>query len=389
MNIEYTTFYNIMKKFFAVIALASICVASYAQEEGLKSVKTNSFWSNWFASVNYLGISSSYSSQESQLDLSKNPMEKFRRNQGVSIALGKWFTPGVALRLKVNGLRGQQVNSDKKNSIDQFVVEADAMWNPINMIWGYKEDRFYNFIPYLGYGLARDCSDNAYGKTYNVGILNTFRLTDRIGLNLEVSYIVADADADGNGKQYTMHKLSSQDRKLGVEAGIYMNLGKNRFKRAYSEEEIAAEYDPQIAALNNQLSDANSEIARLKDELAKKPKEIVRTEVEKVGTSVPHSIFFNCNSAKITSAKETVNLKEIADAAKANSDMKVYITGYADSATGNSSINQTLSEKRAETVASKLEAMGVSRDQMVIASKGGVDIVNPSACNRRVVVEVK
>jgi len=377
-----------MKKFFAIVALASVCVAGYAQEEGLKSVKTNSFWSNWFVSTGY-SYTADYSSQEDVLDLAKSPFKNFRGSHGLNLSVGKWFTPGIGTRVKFQGVEAKQVNAEVKNGIDQFNVQADVLWNVTNLIWGYKQDRVYNFIPYAGYGFVRNCTDNCYAKAFDFGILNTFRINDYVSFFAELTAKVADSEADGVGKTKSEHKLKGQDRKYGVDLGLSFNLGKKGWKKAYSEEEIAAEYDPQIAALNNSLADANSEIARLKDELAKKPKEIVRTEVEKVGTSVPHSIFFNTESAKITSAKETVNLQAIADAAKANSDMKVYITGYADSATGASNYNQTLSEKRAEAVASKLEAMGVSRDQMVISSKGGVDIVNPAACNRRVVVEVK
>lgn len=378
-----------MKKFFAVLAIAALSMSAFAQEEeALYSVKTNSFWSNWFVSANY-AYSAAYSSQEANLDLAKSPFESFRANHGFSVALGKWHTPGLGLRVKFNGIQGKQVNSETKNGIDQWHAQADALFNVTNMIWGYKQNRVYNFIPYAGFGAIRDCSDNAYAKAFDFGILNTFRINDIVSVNFELTATLADQEADGNAKCTKQHSIKGQDKLFGAELGLTFNLGKKGWKKAVDEDALRAEYDAQIAGLNSQLADANAEIARLKDELAKKPKEIVKKEVEKVGVAVPQSIFFNCGSAKVTSKKETVNLQAIAEAAKANSDLKVYVTGYADSATGSASLNQALSEKRAATVASQLEELGVSRSQMVVEGKGGVADLNPTSHNRRVVVECK
>ena len=87
----------------------------------------------------------------------------------------------------------------------------------------------------------------------------------------------------------------------------------------------------------------------------------------------------------MASPREMVNLQAIADAAQ-QSGSKLYITGYADSATGDAAYNQALSQKRAETVASALEKMGISRTNMVVAGKGGVDTLQPESYNRRVII---
>ena len=116
-------------------------------------------------------------------------------------------------------------------------------------------------------------------------------------------------------------------------------------------------------------------------------KEVVKVEKEK--QFMPLSIFFALNSASQLEAGEEVNLRTIAEAAKKNPDLKVYLTGYADSATGTEEINNRISAQRAESVAKSLEALGVSRSQMVISSKGGVSMLENTAYDRRVIVEVK
>ncbi len=153
--------------------------------------------------------------------------------------------------------------------------------------------------------------------------------------------------------------------------------------------------DGRVALLQSDLDNANAEINRLRGQLAnQKPaevKEVVKevVKVEKEKQFMPLSIFFALNSSSQLEAGEEVNLRTIAEAAKKNPDLKVYLTGYADSATGTEEINNRISAQRAESVAKSLEALGVSRSQMVISSKGGVSMLENTAYDRRVIVEVK
>lgn len=397
-----------MKKFMVALAIAGLSTAAFAEEtEPVYSVCTNSFWSNWFVQANY-SYGAYYSSQEANdgnQSYSKSPFKDFRGVSGFSIGVGKWFTPGLGLRIKLNGPKGQQVGKGVYTGntgdpddveINHWLLQGDALFNITNMIWGYKEDRVYNFIPYVGAGATRYAASEKHGgtwtKSYNLGLMNTFRINKYLTADFELGWSIEGNKSDGIGKEDTNRGYMYRfDKVLNAELGLIVNVGRKGWQKAYSQDEVDAikdGYDAQIANLNNQLADANSEIARLKDELAKKPKEVIIKEVEQKVISAPQSIFFNCGSARVTSEKETVNLQAIADAAKANGS-KVYVTGYADSATGTPSINQKLSEKRAETIASKLEKCGLDRSQMVIEAKGGVDILKKNSYNRRVIVELK
>ena len=155
--------------------------------------------------------------------------------------------------------------------------------------------------------------------------------------------------------------------------------------------------DHRVVMLQTDLDNANAEINRLRSKLATQQaapapvKEVVKevVKVEKEKQFMPLSIFFALNSASQLEAGEEVNLRTIAEAAKKNPDLKVYLTGYADSATGTEEINNRISAQRAESVAQALEKLGVSRSQMVISSKGGVSMLENTAYDRRVIVEVK
>ena len=104
-----------MKKFLMILAFASISVASMAQEDPTQkySVATNSFWSNWFFQVNG-AWTAFYSNEEKGGDYDKSPFKDFRSAPGFSVALGKWFTPGLGLRTKFSAMDGRSVWSENK-----------------------------------------------------------------------------------------------------------------------------------------------------------------------------------------------------------------------------------------------------------------------------------
>lgn len=374
------------------LAVAGMSTAAFAQQtvESVEvatkkySVETNSFWSNWFIQGNAV-YSAFYSSQEKS-GLGKSPFKGYRKDFGFSAAIGKWFTPGLGLRTKMNGVWGKAVVDESKNNIDYWNIHEDVLFNLSNMFCGYNEKRVWNFIPYAGAGVARNMTGNNYAMTLNAGILNTFRLSKHVALNVEVGGMFAEKDFDGiSGSK---RGFKGVDKALSGEIGLTVNLGKARFSKTPDVNALMALNASQLDALNAALADQQAENSRLKSELAKQPKEVVKTNTVKEILAAPQSVFFNIGSSRIASKKEIINLEALANAVKGNNG-KIYLTGYADNATGSSTYNQKLSADRAEAVAKELEKLGVSRSNMVIEGKGGVATLNPASYNRRVVVEIK
>jgi outer membrane protein OmpA-like peptidoglycan-associated protein len=133
------------------------------------------------------------------------------------------------------------------------------------------------------------------------------------------------------------------------------------------------------------LAAQQAENANLKSELAKKPKEVVKTETVDKVLAADQSVFFNLGSSKIASKKDLVNLESLANMAK-ETGAKLKVSGYADSATGSASLNQKLSEARANKVADELVKLGVSRDNLIVEGLGGVSTLKPNSYNRRVII---
>ena len=379
-----------MKKLFIALAFAGISLSSMAQDADptLKySVATNSFWSNWFIQVG-ADWNAWYSGQEHGQDLSTSPFKKFRSNPGVSVAVGKWFTPGLGLRTKLSGIWGKNVTDDNNdgNGNKYWTLNEHVLFNLSNMLCGYNPDRIWNFIPFAGAGLTRSMTYNTYAMNYSIGILNTFRVSKKVGINFELGWDRLEGDADGCDYSNGNRGWDSHDNKLYAEVGLTYNLGKASWDKTPDVDAIKALSQSQIDALNAQLNDANAENARLKKLLAEKKDEPTKNVKEFV--NAPASVFFNINKYKVASRKDLVNVKEIAEYAQEN-DANILVTGYADSATGKPAYNQKLSEKRANAVADEIVKMGVSRDKITTEAKGGVNDLSPISYNRRATVQIK
>lgn len=378
-----------MKKFLMVLALASVSVAGMAQETTEKySVATNSFWSNWFIQANVAGTAF-YSSQENNLNLSNSPLKGFRNNLGASVAIGKWFTPGLGLRTKVNGVWGRTVNGDDKkaNASKYWQANEQVLFNLSNMLCGYNPDRVWNFIPYAGAGIGRNMTYNSYAMGLQAGLLNEFRLSRKFALNLDLSFGMHEPDFDGNGiANASSRSPKSKDRDLNLEIGLTYNLGKATWNKVPDVDAINALHQSQLDALNAQLADANAENDRLNNLIKNHKCPEAKTVTVKEVATAPVSVFFNIGKSKIASRKDLQNVKAVTET---NKDAKFVVTGYADSKTGSASYNQKLSQKRAEAVANELVKMGVSRDNIEIVAKGGVADLTPISYNRRATVEIK
>jgi outer membrane protein OmpA-like peptidoglycan-associated protein len=385
-----------MKKFLMVLAMASMSVAGMAQDDAatLKySVATNSFWSNWFISAD-VAYEAFYSNEERGKGFSKSPLKDFRRNLGASVAIGKWFTPGLGLRTKVTGIWGRSVLSENAsdNAMKFWNAQEQVLFNLSNLFCGYSETRVWNLIPYAGVGILRNCSKNEYAHAASLGLLNTWKLSKHVAFNVDLGFNVLDDEITnfqaGTNGDYG-HSIASTDRYFTAELGLTFNLGKASWDKVPDVDAINALHQSQLDALNAQLADANAENARLNNLLKNQPKpEAPKTITVKEVAAAPVSVFFNIGQSKVASKKDLVNLQALADLAK-NSDKSLVVTGYADSQTGSASFNQTLSEKRANTVKEELIKLGVAESKIQVVAAGGVDEISPVSYNRRAVVSIK
>ena len=386
------------------LALVGFTTGAMAQENEIPtqkySVATNSFWANWFVQVG--GQFNAAYTNEEQLG-NKNPFSVDRGTFGFEVAVGKWFTPVIGLRTKFQGIWSKAVvDADNHHAYKYWGIQEDVMFNLSNAFCGYNEKRFWNIAPYVGIGYMQrmKSTDDANAKyayrepSYNVGIYNSFRINRRLAAYLDVWALAAEGSFDANNGEgktdWRTHEKTHcryWDKMVGVSVGLNVNLGKTiGWNKVPDVDALMAMNKEQLDALNASLKEQQDENARLRNLLAnQKPAE---TKTIKEFSTTPVSVFFNINKSKIASRKDLVNVKELAQYAKDN-NKKVVVTGYADSKTGTAAINNKLSKARANAVANELGKMGLSRDNIIIEHKGGVNDLSPFSYNRRAIVKLQ
>lgn len=357
-------------------------------------VETNRFWDNWFISVGG-GAQVLFGDYADRGDFGK------RIAPTANISVGKWFTPGLGLRLQASGLQAKTFSPTDSNlrygravsdgdgqyykeEFKYLNLHGDILFNISELLGGYNESRVYEIVPYAGLGWNHVFDgDKPNTVAFNFGIINKFRLSSAWDLNLELQGMLTEDRFDG--KPFG----TSTDVVAGATLGLTYKFGKRGFNQSPDVAAIMALSQSQMDAINDALAQQMEENDRLKTQLANRPKEVVKEKVVVKSTpAAAQSVFFAIGSADLN-AKDEVNLQTIADALKGDTSTTVTLTGYADSATGSAQVNKQISEGRANAVADALVKMGVSRNRIKVDAKGGVDSLTPPTLNRRVIIDVK
>lgn len=101
----------------------------------------------------------------------------------------------------------------------------------------------------------------------------------------------------------------------------------------------------------------------------------------------PIYFFFVLDTDRLTDPSQLVNLDGIARIAKKHG-LHVRIIGAADSATGNDTINNGLSQRRAAYIAGQLQLRSVDANRIETVSAGGIDKYKPTEANRNACVRL-
>ena len=370
-----------MKKTIILTVLAIVAGSAQAQTQdnttdtsAKYSVEADSFWSNWFISAG-AAYNMFYTGDEKDLNDKPGLFDGSRSTMGISLAVGKWFTPGFGLRTKATGIWGRYVTPDatgslknnSHNSYKYWTLQEQMLFNVSNLFMGYSDSRVWNFIPYIGFGFTRNMTTNDNAHGWSAGLLNTFRLSSKLSLNVELGLNLSD-DKIFNAAT-TTHRdygtsFSGLDRNFSVEVGLTYNLGKSGWKKTPNVGALKAASQAEIDALNERLrvkdgektqaiAEKNARIAKLEDELAQckaaaaavKP---VAAVTEKKPITLQPTVVFRQGKSTID-ASQYPSVEMIAKYMKSHPDAKILIKGYA-SPEGNMELNKTLSEARAEEV---------------------------------------
>jgi len=208
--------------------------------------------------------------------------------------------------------------------------------------------------------------------------------------------------ADSIGKQTIAKsiKFNADDQKRASE--IQAALAVPQQEAAALKEKVKAQ-EQMIATQKQQITKQEQQIATQEQLIATTEKKIStgQAEVDKrfgeladYDVKSETTILFDVNSAKL-SKKAKADLQLLATKAKTYKGYLIQVAGYADSA-GSANVNQSLSDRRAESVASYLRQscdVGISRVLAPVAMSTAKPVaanesVEGKAENRRVVVKI-
>ncbi len=389
-----------MKKLMIALAFVGLGTVAVNAQSTIETPTTervalNSFWSNWYVQF---GVDMALQDQYGYKFF--EDVFPGGKSFGVNLAVGKWFSPEVGARLKVQWENGLLKSERPDAGHNYFTPDADKggyaaiffdpQFNMSNIICGYNADRVWNVIAYPRMGLYRNFATNNYGPFVGAGLQNMWKLNDNFNVYLDVAYNATT----GSFFEGSLISPSAVDGakiqgNITAEVGVQFNLGTSTWEKAISVDAYNALAASSEEALAKLLSDVDRERqvnADLRARLARAPK--TEAKVEKVIAASTTSVFFSINSSKINSKKDLINLEALATAAK-QAGCKVVVTGAADSKTGSAAYNQKLSEARAKTVADELIKLGVNSSNIETRGIGGVGDVAPYNLNRRAIIELK
>lgn len=393
-----------MKKILMLLAFASVGAVSFAQQsvtvteyeviqvQDKYRVLTNRFWDNWFFSVG--GGAQVLFGNHDQVGSFKD-----RVAPTLNVAVGKWVTPGLGMRLQYSGLQAKGFTCNEegdyvvggprddgfyKQRWDFMNLHLDAMFNLNALFGGYNPDRVYEVIPYVGFGFTHSYSKpHTMVAAANAGIINRFRLSNAVDLNLELSATGIEGKFDGEHSE-----KKDYDALLGATLGMTYRFPTRGFQRPVPQIISAIE----LQQMRNQMNAMAAANMQLQQQLANAQTPVAVEETEEVvvtdASIAPRAVFFEINSA-VLSPREDMNLAYLANKLKEFPNTTYTVYGYADSATGSPSYNKQLSLKRAQAVVDALvKKYGIDANRLKIDAGGGVDkFGKPIYLNRVVLVE--
>lgn len=383
------------KKFFTLIFAVSLFIGAKAQSFQLRKdttivestdrykFETNKFFGNWFIGAG-AGAQIYFGDHNDEMKFGDRITPAF------NFYIGKWFTPGIGVRagytgFKVKGLTQNGSHSDgtpysklpwegywlTNQEFKYNHVHGDAMFNLMNIFGGYKQNRFYELIPYAGLGWMWTKSDAKNPQqrevSANIGVYNTFRLGNSFGLTLDVRGAMVNDRFDGEEGE------RRNEGPLSATLGLVYKIKQNSWKKS---ETVTIGYDEaQLRSLVDRVNALASDNAALKTQLANAKTEVITDiKVENRVIAAPVLLTFPINKSTVSN-EARVNLGFLAKVIKQTNANVVYtITGYADSGTGSPKTNERLSKERAEAIYNVLvKEFNVNPSQLRTIYKGGVD----------------
>lgn len=213
------------------LGLCLLPVSAYGQGD---------FWNNWYVQA---GLDMSLQNPYGYAFSDVFPNGK---SFGVDVAVGKWFTPELGLRVKVNWENGiglfrndhanwlapfgkPGVNLDKGGYLG---VVGDVLLNLHNIFWDYDSHRRWNLSVFPRAGVDYNFGVRKGSPLVGLGVSNTYRLNNRLSLYADVAYNIVSSGHVGRESGYSTGSGTNSNGYLNIDLGVQVDLG-NTAKRGF------------------------------------------------------------------------------------------------------------------------------------------------------------
>lgn len=363
---------------------------------------TNQWYDNWVFGVG-VGLQASYTSKDGA---------RMRPTPSFDFTVTKWVTPTIGARFGLQGFKMEEhypqvwlgahypIARDEEDPTliryKETYLHADMMLNVSSLIWGYRETRQFNVIPYIHAGFLRlGHPDYSYLDTemrdrevaVGLGAITNIRLTNHVNATVDARINQFSGRYHDNlggrvngfqfavGLSYTIHKWYWLRHTTAIRPlKTSYQEATTALREAKAINEDLQSRNEKLEANNTVLKDEKANLNAANEELKKEVVVYQKLAAQNPGDELLQRLanaeavfFFDINSDRLGEI-EMMRLENYIVQAWNNDKTKVfYIVGSADKGTGTESINSRLSRGRADGIRKILiRKYGIPASQVVV-----------------------
>lgn len=300
----------------------------------------------------------------------------------IGVEFGKDLT--TLYGMSVEG-KGTINNKGIHTIFDDFSIVWNHKFNLSNAIWGYNQDRAWEVktVGGIGWGHDNGCVVDNY-LVAEAGVELDYNINEKWAFNIRPTFVWNQVE----------HGLNANHSEMELMVGFTYKLPKRGFEKC-NVSEVIIERDllnDKVNEMRVLLENKDAELDAQKKLLAEKDNTIAELNGRKMTTTnvvVPSVVGFEIGKSKILPTNEA-SLVTLAKFLNENKDLKVEVVGHADAKTGTPTINQRLSEERANAVKNVLVDLGVDGSRITTIGKGDTEqLFDKNESNRAVISFVK
>ena len=205
-------------------------------------VVADGLWDNWFVQVGLdMTLQNPYG-----YDFSK--VFPNGKSFGLDLAVGKWFSHQVGGRFKFNWenklplLENDHANwlapfyepGENRRKGGYIAVYGDALFNLHNIFGAYRADRTWNATLYPRMGVNYNFGVSKGALLLGIGMLNTYRISDRWSVYGDIAYIMTGSGFVGSEKVEGTGTGSNSNGYLTIGLGVQYDLGNKKTNTDYN-----------------------------------------------------------------------------------------------------------------------------------------------------------